>query len=170
MHPLVKLAKLAVEIYLKENKVISHSLDIPEEFLSMRKGVFVTIMKEGSLRGCMGTFLPTRENVAQETIFNAIAAATEDYRFLPIMPEEVPGLSFSVSVLEAPQPVDDIKKLDPKKFGIIVKCKNKTGLLLPDIEGVDTLEDQVGICCQKGGIDLSKEKVELYSFTVTKYQ
>ncbi len=187
MHPLVLLAKSAVENYVREEKIISPIGDLPEEFLKRRAGTFVTIEKGGELRGCIGTYLPTRINIAEEVIHNAIAAATEDYRFGPIEKKELSSLSYTVYILSYPEPVKDIKELNPKKFGIIVKTgpftfpnekevvfdgviPYKTGLLLPDLEGVDTIEKQISIACQKGGIDPTKEKIFIYRFTVEKYQ
>lgn len=186
MDPYVLLAKLAVENYIKEGKIITPASDLPEEFFKRKAGTFVTIEKEGQLRGCIGTYLPTRVNVAEEIIRNAISAATEDYRFGSIQKEELPLLSYTVYVLNYPEIVNDIKKLNPKKFGIIVKTtpfvypnqKNvtfngviphKTGLLLPDLEEIDTAEKQFFIACQKGGIDPTKEKVFIYRFTAEKH-
>jgi len=187
MNPLVSLAKQAVENFIKEGKVIEPPEDLSEEFLKRRAGTFVTIEKNSKLRGCIGTYLPTRVNVAEEIIRNAVAAASEDYRFGPIKIEELPYLSYTVYILSYPELVKNIKELDPKKFGIIVKTgpftypnqenvvfngvvPYKTGLLLPDLEGVDTVEKQLSIACQKGGIDPEKEKIFIYKFTVEKYQ
>jgi AmmeMemoRadiSam system protein A len=185
MHPLVSLAKSAVENYIFEKKIISPPEDLPEEFLKKRAGTFVTIEKNGELRGCIGTYLPIRENIAKEVIHNAIAAATEDWRFGPIQKEELPYLSYTVYILSEPELVKDISELDPKKYGVIVKSIPispsgdvvfnghfipKTGVLLPDLEGVDTVEKQIFIACQKAGIDHRKEKFLIYRFTVEKYQ
>jgi len=185
MHPLVLLAKQAVETFVKEGKIIEPSNDFPEEFLNKRAGTFVTIEKNGELRGCIGTYLPIRANIAKEVIQNAIAAATEDWRFGPVQKEELPYLSYTVYILSEPELVKNISELDPKKYGIIVKSVPislsgdvafnghfvaKTGLLLPDLEGVDTIEQQISIACQKGGIDPSRERVFIYKFTVEKYQ
>lgn len=185
MHQLVLLAKLAVEGYIKEGKVIEPPGDLPEEFLKRRSGTFVTIEKNGELRGCIGTYLPTRPNIAEEIIRNAIAAASEDWRFGPIQKEELPSLSYTVYILSYPEPVKDFKELDPKKFGIIVKTLpiippngtdvvfnghfiSKTGVLLPDLEGVDTVEKQIFVACQKAEIDTQKEKFLIYKFEVEK--
>ncbi len=187
MNPYIALAKTAVENYIKENKIISVPEDLPEEFLAKRTGTFVTIEKDGQLRGCIGTYLPTRVNIAEEIIRNAVAAATEDDRFGSIRTEELPYLSYTVYILSYPEPVKDLKKVDPKKFGLIVKTgpfvypdqenvvfnsvlPYKTGLLLPDLEEIDTIEKQFLIACQKGSIDPEKEKVFIYRFTVEKYQ
>ncbi len=198
MNPLVNLAKLAVENYIKDGKVMEPPEDLPKEFFERKAGVFVTIEKKEELRGlprsepkvllrgCIGTYLPTRVNIAEEVIRNAIAAATEDYRFGSIQREELPYLSYIVYILSYPEPVKDIKELDPKKFGIIIKTgpftfpnepdvvfdskvPYKTGLLLPDLDGVDTVEQQLNIACLKGGINPEKEKTFIYRFTVEKY-
>jgi len=185
MHSLLELTKRAVENYVKKKEIISVPENFPEEFLKRKTGVFVTIMKNGNLRGCIGTYLPLRENIAQEVIFNAISAASEDWRFGPIKEEELPYLSYTVYLLKEPKLVRDLKELNPKKYGIIVKTlpisekENvilnghfvpKTGLLLPDLEGVDTIEKQILIACQKAGIDPEKEKFLIYKFEVEKYQ
>lgn len=188
---LPQLAKLAIETYLKEGKIIEPPQDLPKEFLEEKAGTFVTIEKNQELRGCIGTYLPTRPNIAQEVIRNAIAAASKDYRFGPVQINELPYLSYIVYVLNLPEPVKGVKELDPKKYGIIVKTspfiypgqnnnnilegsffssKSKTGLLLPDLKGVDTIEDQIFIACQKAGIDPQKEKFFIYKFTAKKYQ
>jgi len=184
---LVKLAKSAVENYIKEDKIISPPNKLSEEFLNKKAGTFVTIEKEGKLRGCIGTYLPTKENIAKEVISNAIAAAAQDYRFGPIKKEELAQLSYTVYILGEPELVKDIKELNPKKYGIIVKnvpinftdgtdvifnghLPYKSGLLLPDLEGIDTTEQQITIASQKGGIDPEKEKIIVYRFTTEKYQ
>lgn len=187
MNPLLSLAKQAVENYIRERKVIEAPEDLPKELLKRKAGTFVTIEKDGELRGCIGTYLPTRVNIAEEIIRNAVTAASEDYRFGPIQKEELPHLSYKVYILSYPEPVKDIKELDPEKFGIIVKTgpfaypnqenvvfngvvPYKTGLLLPGLEEVDTTEKQLAIACQKGGIDPTKEKIFIYRFTVEKHQ
>ena len=172
MHPLVKLAKETVEKYIQEGITINPPLDLPQEFLASKAGVFVTITKNKKLRGCVGTFLPTQENIAKEVIHSAIAAATEDYRFEPINRDELPQLNYEVSILSEPEKIKDLSELNPKKYGIIVQSAQnpfKKGLLLPDLEGVDTIEKQISIAAQKGGIDLRDEKIIIYRFTVKKY-
>lgn len=186
MHPTVSLAKSTVEAYLKERKIISPSLNFPKEFLKKRAGTFVTIKKNKKLRGCIGTYLPTKENIAQEIIHNAIAAATEDYRFGLVQQQELPFLSYTIYVLSKPKLIRNISKLNPKKFGIIIKTVPiistdktdvffnghlplKSGLLLPDLEGIDTAAQQIAIACQKGGIDPRKERIIIYKFAVKKY-
>lgn len=167
----ISLAKSAIETYIEEEKIITPPTNLSKEFLERKSGVFVTIEKEKELRGCIGTYLATRQNIAEEIIHNAIAAATEDYRFSPIKKEELSLLSYTVYLLNPPEPVKDIKELDPKKFGIIIRAVSsfKTGLLLPDLEGVDTIEKQLAIVCQKAGINSLREKISIYKFTVEKH-
>ena len=175
MNHYVSLAKSTVENYIREGKIIEPSENLPKEFLSKKSGAFVTIKKQGQLRGCIGTYLPSKENIAKEIISNAIAAATEDYRFGPIQKEELPHLSYTVYILGEPELVKGLKGLDPKKYGIIVKTAfndhlpSKTGLLLPDLEGIDTIEKQVSAACQKGRINPEIEKIIIYKFAVEKY-
>ncbi len=171
MNPYVFLAKSAVENFIRERKIISPSKNLPKEFFERKAGVFVTIEKNGELRGCIGTYLATKKNIAKEIIYNAIAASTEDYRFGPITEKELPYLSYTVYILSEPELIKDISELNPKKFGIIVKTiQNKTGLLLPDLEGVETAKQQISIACQKGSIDISKEKILTYRFIVERYK
>jgi AmmeMemoRadiSam system protein A len=170
MNPLVLLAKQAVEAYIEDKKMISVPEGFPKNFLDKRSGVFVTIEKNGNLRGCIGTYLPVRENIGEEIIHNAIFAATEDTRFGPVKKTELPHLSYTVYILNPPEKVQDISELDPKKFGIIVKSGINSGLLLPDLDGVDTVAEQITICCQKGGIYLKEKNIEIYKFTAEKYQ
>jgi AmmeMemoRadiSam system protein A len=165
--PLVALAKEAVESYIKTGKVIKPGLSAKE--IDERAGVFVSIKKKGALRGCIGTFEPTKKNIADEVISNAISSATHDYRFAPIQASELDDLEYSVDVLTHPEAVSDVSELDPKKHGVIVQCGYRRGLLLPDLEGVDTVEQQIEICRAKGGIT-EEEPIKLYRFQVRRYK
>lgn len=197
-HHLVSLAKLAVESFVLENKTIEAPEDFPaawedeprswrEQFLNRRSGTFVTIEKEKELRGCIGTYLPTQDSVAKEVIRNAIAAASKDYRFSPIEKEELSCLKYTVYVLSEPEVIKNILELDPKKYGILIKAIPiiftseastfladrdfvKSGLLLPDLKGIDTSEQQIEIACQKARIDPAREQIIIYRFTAEKYQ
>lgn len=167
LHPLVKLAKEAVENYVRHGRVVKPKELTPE--MQGRAGVFVSLKKRGELRGCIGTFLPTKENIAEEVVANAISSATHDPRFFPVTPDELGELEYSVDVLSEPEPVKDVSELDPKKYGVIVECGYRRGLLLPDLEGVDTVEEQIRICRAKAGI-APDEPVKLYRFTVKRYK
>jgi AmmeMemoRadiSam system protein B/AmmeMemoRadiSam system protein A len=168
MHPLVSLARQTVELYVKEDKVISPPQELTPE-MKERAGVFVSIHKLGELRGCIGTFEPQQDNVAEEVITNAISSATRDPRFPPVAPDELEHLDYSVDVLTRPEPVESKDRLDPKKYGVIVECGWRRGLLLPDLEGVDTVDYQIDICRMKAGI-APDEPVKLYRFEVKRYK
>ena len=168
MHPLVKLAKETVEQYIRDGKIIKPPAE-PAPEMTEKAGVFVSIKKKGELRGCIGTFQPTAENVASEIIQNAISAATQDPRFAPVNSSELDDLEYSVDVLTKPERVGSKKDLDPERYGVIVKSGVRRGLLLPDLEGVNTVDEQVGIACMKAGID-SDENIELYRFEVKRYK
>jgi len=164
----VKLARGTIENYIKQGKIITPPLGLPEEMINQKAGVFVSLKKKGNLRGCIGTFIPTQENIAQEIIKNAISAAVDDPRFSSVNVSELKDLSISVDVLSAPEEVKDISQLDPKKYGVIVSSGYKKGLLLPDLEGVDTVEYQTDIAKRKAGI-YPGEKVKLYRFEVKRF-
>ncbi len=171
MNKYVLLAKKALETYVKENEIIEIPKNLPKEMIGEKAGVFVTIEKNGQLRGCIGTSLPTQENIAQEIIHCSISVATQDHRFGPVLEHELSELSYSVYILSTPELTTDINSLDPQKYGVIVTDQfGKTGLLLPGLEGIDTPEQQIAIACQKAGIDATKEKIGLYRFTVKKYE
>jgi AmmeMemoRadiSam system protein A len=167
VHPLVKLARRAVETFIREGKFIKPGELTPA--MKQKAGVFVSIHKSGELRGCIGTFEPQKANVAEEIIANAIASATRDPRFFSITPDELEDLEYSVDVLTKPEPVKNQDQLDPKKYGVIVECGWRKGLLLPDLEGVDSVDEQIDICRQKAGI-MPDEPVKLYCFEVKRYK
>jgi len=166
--PYVKLARQTLEAYVKQGGLPEFPGDLPEEMLTERAGVFVSIKKHGELRGCIGTFLPTKKNIAEEIRRNAISAGCEDPRFNPVEPEELPELTYSVDVLTKPEPIDSPEKLDPKKYGVIVRKGFKSGLLLPDLEGVDTVEEQISIALRKAGIGPG-EDYKLERFQVVRH-
>ena len=167
LSPLVQLAKKTVETFVNEGKVIKPEELTPE--MKEKAGVFVSIHKHGELRGCIGTFEPQQRNVGAEIITNAISSATRDPRFPPIAPNELKDLDYSVDVLTSPEPVENQDQLDPKKYGVIVESGFRRGLLLPDLEGVDSVDYQIDICRQKAGI-MPDEPVKLYRFEVKRYK
>ena len=167
MSPLARLAKRTVETFVKEGKIPEPEELTPE--MKQKTGVFVSIHKFGQLRGCIGTFEPTQDNVAEETMTNAISSATRDPRFPPVTPDELGDLSYNVDVLTTPEPIASKDQLDPKTDGVIVESGIRKGLLLPDLEGVDTVDYQIEICCQKAGI-ASDEPINLYRFEVRRYK
>ena len=167
LSPQAELARKAIEAYINEGKKIEPPQELSPE-LKEAAGVFVSLHKKDQLRGCIGTFLPTKASVAEEIISNAIESATRDPRFPPVKREEIPELEISVDVLTKPEPVSNIDELDPKKYGIIVHSGGRRGLLLPDLEGVDTPERQIAICRQKAWIG-EDEPIEIQKFRVRRY-
>jgi len=168
MNPLVELARRAIECHVREKKVIEPPADLTDE-MKERAGVFVSIKKRGQLRGCIGTFSPTTESVAREIIRNAISSSSEDPRFPPVRPDELNDLEISVDVLSEPVRVGSESELDAGKYGVIVKSGARKGLLLPDLEGVETPGHQIAICRMKAGIG-EREPVELFRFEVKRYK
>ncbi|BBB91412.1 MAG TPA: AmmeMemoRadiSam system protein A [Methylomusa anaerophila] len=164
----VTLAKASLKYYL-ENKRLMQPPQAIAPVLAGQAGAFVSFKKDGELRGCIGTFAPTQPTIAEEIIRNAVSAGTEDPRFWPIELDELPELDVSVDILSEPEPVTSFDLLDPKKYGVIVRKGRQSGLLLPDLEGVDTVQDQVSIARRKAGIR-PDEQIELYRFTVTRYK
>ncbi len=167
MHDLLALAKKSVETFVVSKKTIAPPELLSHE-LSEKAGVFVCLKKNGTLRGCIGTFMPVTENIAQETIRNAVAAATQDPRFPPVTEEELPEIEYSVDILSAPERVTDMDELDPQRYGVIVTCGQKKGLLLPDLDGVKTVEEQIRIARMKAGI-MPTEDIEIFRFAVKRY-
>jgi len=167
MHPLVRLAKETIESYVRDGTIPQPKELTPE--MRERAGVFVSLKVGGMLRGCIGTFDPLKANVAEEVIANAISSATRDPRFPPVTPGELADLEYSVDVLTEPEPVTSEAELDPKRYGVIVESGGRRGLLLPDLEGVDTVAHQIDICRSKAGI-LPHEPVKLYRFEVKRYK
>lgn len=167
MHPLVELAKRAVEEYVSRGKTLLLPDTLTPE-MRERAGVFVCLKREGQLRGCIGTFLPSCGNVAEEILRNAICAATEDPRFLPVSKEELPSLHYSVDILTAPEKVRGREDLDPRRYGVIVVSRGMRGLLLPDLEGINTVDEQIRIAKMKAGIGPG-DPADLYRFEVRRY-
>jgi len=136
--------------------------------LTGRAGCFVSLKKKGELRGCIGTIAPTTDSIEKEIIRNAVAACSEDPRFDPVDASELEDLSVSVDILGSPEAVSSKANLDPSRYGIIVTSGFARGLLLPDLEGVDTVEKQLAIACRKGGIDPAGV-YRIQRFSVTRY-
>ncbi len=168
MHPLVQLAKDAVELYVREGKIPEVREDeFPPEFRE-QAGVFICLKVDGVLRGCIGTFQPMEPDMAHETVRNAISAATCDPRFTCVRAEELDVIEYTVDVLTPPEPVKERSELDPRRFGVIVQSGARRGLLLPDLEGVDTVDFQISIAMQKAGIPPGAP-VQLFRFEVKRY-
>ncbi|WP_039767594.1 AmmeMemoRadiSam system protein A [Caldicellulosiruptor sp. F32] len=167
----IRLARESLEYYVRHRRYLDHIPDyVTERMLKERAGVFVSIKKDGNLRGCIGTIYPTQENIAKEIIRNAVAAGFHDPRFEEVTEEELDSLVYDVDILSTPEKVTSISELDPKKYGVIVRKGARQGLLLPDLEGVDTVEEQLKIACRKAGIDYDREDFEIERFTVERHK
>ncbi|MBR2662212.1 MAG: AmmeMemoRadiSam system protein A [Clostridia bacterium] len=164
----VKLAWESAESYVLHHQVMKVPADLPDGLLNRRAGAFVSIHKQGKLRGCIGTIAPTRKNLAEEIIHNAVSAAVNDPRFDPIQPEELKWLEINVDVLSEPEDISSEDELDIKRYGVIVTRGQRRGLLLPDLDGVDTVQKQIAIARKKAGIG-PNEKVSLQRFEVVRH-
>ncbi|MDD3126473.1 MAG: AmmeMemoRadiSam system protein A [Candidatus Izemoplasmatales bacterium] len=165
----VSLARQSLEHYIKTKKRMHRPDNLSEELTTKKAGVFVSIKKDGSLRGCIGTIMPTTDCIADEIIRNAVSSGTADPRFEPIRENEISRLEISVDVLSEAKPIKSVFELDVKRYGVIVRFKDRCGLLLPNLDGVTTVEDQVKIALQKGGIS-AKEKYTMERFEVVRHK
>lgn len=164
----VGLARAIVEGFTETGRIPSLPEGLPEDLLDARAGVFVSLHRHGALRGCIGTTAPTTGSVAEEIRQNAVSACSQDPRFSPLQPTELADLEVSVDVLMPPESIPDASLLDVKRYGVIVSCGGRRGLLLPDLDGVDTVEDQIAIACRKGGISPG-EPYSLQRFEVKRH-
>ena len=168
--PYVRLARKSLEQYILYGKVIDiYNENLLKDMIENQAGVFVIIKQDAQLRGCLGTTEPIRKNIAEEIVYNAIGAGTRDPRFFPVKREELDSLKYCVDVIKEPEPVQSIDQLDVKRYGIIVSCDLRTGILLPNLEGINTPKEQVSIALEKAGI----REVEPYSikrFEVIRHQ
>jgi AmmeMemoRadiSam system protein A len=172
--PYVRLARANVERYVTTGRGmtvddIGDRGDRTEEFFTKRAGVFVSIKKDGELRGCIGTTAPVTDSIAAEILSNSVSAAARDPRFEPIDESELDSLTYSVDVLAEPEPIDGPDELDVKRYGVIVSRGGRRGLLLPDLDGVDTPEKQIEIARRKGGIG-KNEPYTLERFEVVRHR
>ncbi len=165
----VKLARASLEHYVRKGAKLEMPENLPAELTERRAGAFVSLKKGGTLRGCIGTIGPVRESIAAEILENAISAGTGDPRFSPVTQNELEKLEYSVDVLGKPEPVKSEADLDAEKYGVIVTNGNRRGLLLPNLEGVDTPGEQIAIARQKAGIR-PEEPVSLERFEVVRHR
>jgi len=173
LHPYIQLAHQTIKHYLATGDILSDlPADLPPEAGQRKAGVFVSLhqRKTHDLRGCIGTISPCYKSITQEIIHNALSAAFRDPRFDPLQPEELAGLEINVDVLSEPESIDGRGGLDPKQYGVIVSMSDgRGGVLLPDLPGVDTVDRQLQIACQKAGIDYQSEYFAIERFTVVRY-
>ena len=172
----MSLARLALETYVYSGGIRVRVDDLPDgrtlspELLEQRAGCFVSLKINGELRGCIGTIVPTQASLAEEICANAVSAGRSDPRFHPVEVDELAELVYDVDVLGKPEPVASEAELDPKRYGVIVSTADgRRGLLLPDLDGVDTVDEQVRIAAQKGHIDLVGDDYRLERFEVVRH-
>ena len=168
MDAYVRLARQAIEEYITNRHIIKVSRDLPDELINTRAGAFVSIHEHGRLRGCIGTISAVRDSLSEEIIANARSASTNDPRFEPITPDELKWLEINVDVLSDAEDIDSKDQLDVKRYGVIVSNRYKRGLLLPDLDGVDTVDRQIAIAKQKAGIT-DREDYKLQRFEVVRH-
>ena len=177
--PHVELAKAAIRAYVERGEILEITANgtiacdsADYDFVALlneRAGAFVSIKKLGALRGCIGTIAPACSNLAKEIIANAISACSCDPRFPPVASDELRDLTVSVDVLDKATPVDSISELDVKRYGVIVSKGFRRGLLLPNLEGVDTVAEQLHIALSKAGIHPS-EHYDIERFEVVRHE
>jgi AmmeMemoRadiSam system protein A len=165
----VHLARYSLETYVMTGKVAKLPENLPEEMTKRRAGVFVSLKKHGSLRGCIGTISPVTGSIAEEILRNAVSSGEEDPRFPPVSKTELDELVYSVDVLGEPEPVKSMEELDVKRYGVIVTSGRKRGLLLPNLEGVDTVPQQISIAKKKAGI-YDNEAFTMERFEVVRHK
>ena len=167
MHPLVKLASQSVKYFIETGESLPYRDTLTDNF-KQKAGTFVTIRNQGSLRGCIGTLSPKYKNLAEEVIRNAIRSANEDPRFDPIEKKELAFLTFSVDVLTPLEKINDLENHNVKQFGLIVRGEGKQGVLLPDLENINSAKQQLEVCLKKGGFKDS-DTYRLFRFKVERF-
>ena len=168
--PYIRLAAAAVELWVTSHRKLRVPEDLPEELVKKRAGVFVSLHEHGELRGCIGTISAVQKNIAEEIIQNAISSCSRDPRFEPVEPDELPFLELSVDVLKEAEAIADASMLDVKRYGVIVSTDDgRRGLLLPNLDGVDTIEEQISIALRKGGIS-ERESYTMERFEVVRHE
>lgn len=164
----VQLARFSLESFVKNHQPAPVPENLPDELMNRRAGAFVSLHKDGNLRGCIGTIAPTTPNIASEIMQNAVSACSRDPRFPPVTIDELDELEYSVDILGEPERVFSLDDLDVKKYGVIVENNGRQGLLLPDLEGVDTVRQQIAIAMKKANIP-NNQPINLWRFEVIRH-
>ncbi|MGI6072725.1 MAG: AmmeMemoRadiSam system protein A [Lachnospiraceae bacterium] len=167
--PYILLARQTIQEYISKGTIPELPDNLPAEMKQNRAAAFVSLHRNGQLRGCIGTLEPCRDSLASEIQHNAVSAATQDPRFAPLQPDELEDLEISVDVLSPAEKIRGIEELDPKKYGVIVSSGHRRGVLLPNLKGIDTAEEQVAIAGKKAGI-AAGEKYQLERFEVVRHE
>lgn len=165
----VRLARASLENFVRTGKYVRSPDSLSRDLTAQKAGVFVSLKMEGRLRGCIGTISPTTRSIAEEIIRNAVSAGTDDPRFPPVQEHELPWLVYSVDVLEKAERISSIEELDISRYGIIVSSRGRQGLLLPNLKGIDTPQQQVEIALDKAGIP-SNAPYNMERFEVVRHE
>ncbi len=165
----VQLARKSIESWISKGRILKMPEGLPAEMTKKQAGTFVSIHEDGDLRGCIGTISACRDNIAEEIIANAVSACSKDPRFSPVTEDELPYLEISVDVLGDTEVIADRSQLDVKRYGVICSLGGRRGLLLPNLDGVDTIDEQIAIACRKAGIDPDEEGILLERFEVVRH-
>ncbi|MDK2945913.1 AmmeMemoRadiSam system protein A [Geotoga petraea] len=169
MHKYVKLAFEVIKSQFEKESVSDFSIYKNDEDFKIKRGCFVTIHNnDDSLRGCIGTIEPYYENLYEEIYHNAISAAFKDPRFDELREKELKNIKISVDVLGDLKKVNKKDELNPQKFGIVLQKGFHRGVLLPNLEGVDTVEKQIYITKMKAGIN--SDDFDIFKFEVNRYE
>lgn len=172
MDPYVELAKLSIAHYARHRKTLREIPKAIEDSLcGQRAAVFVSIhTRDGELRGCKGTLEPVHRQICEEIIANAISACARDPRFEPVHASELESLDINVDVLSSLEDIQSPQELDVRRYGVVVSTDDgRRGVLLPDLEGVDTVDQQLRIACRKASIGM-REKYAMQRFTVVRHK
>lgn len=167
--PVVALARASVEGFVATGEPLKLPDGLPDELLSRRAGVFVSLHERGELRGCIGTIEPTQPNIALEILRNGVLACSQDPRFPAVEPDELDWIAYSVDVLDKPEPIASEEDLDVREYGVIVTKGWRRGLLLPNLDGIETAAQQVSITKRKAGIADDEPGVQLERFRVVRH-
>lgn len=165
----VRLARQAIETFIATKRKMTLSQSVLAQLKQKKSGVFVTIYREGELRGCIGTIKAKKKNIGEEIIANAVAAACKDDRFEPLTKEELDNLVIQVDIVTELIPILSINDLDARKFGVMVEWQDRHAVILPNLPGIDTPEKQIEVCKRKAGIPLY-EDVDLYRFSTEHHE
>ena len=166
-------AQEAIIAFLESGrKLYIPDTDIPDE-LKISQACFVSLYESnGRMRGCMGTIKPRNKWLYHEIVDNAIFAAFEDDRYIPLMEGELDDIVLKVETVSKPEKIQNLKDLDPERYGIIVRSReNSEGVLLPQCEGINTIDEQVNLAMEKGNINpAEKPDLEIFRFNIEVFQ
>ncbi|HEY5466824.1 MAG TPA: AmmeMemoRadiSam system protein A [Clostridia bacterium] len=176
--PFVAFARAAVLAWINDRKLLGwneyaddkhRDPAIAERMKGESAGAFVSLHLHGLLRGCIGTIEPIRASLAEEISSNAVSACSRDPRFSPVRMEELDGLEINVDILHPPVPHIGLIDWDVRRYGVIVAGRHgRRGILLPDLEGVDSAAEQMSIAMQKAGLS-SGEVENVWIFEVERH-